>query len=328
MLCVAEKPSLAGSIAQHLSDGSCVERKATQSVHEFRGRFKNQPAHFKVTSVIGHVYTTDFAEAYQSWELDPARLFDAPTVRMESNPRARICEHLRQEARSCHYLVLWLDCDREGEAICWEVIDCVRAGLSRSLPHGTQQIFRAKFSAVTPSDINKAMASLGHPDRAQADAVEVRQELDLKVGFAMTRFQTRHFNGRFDGLDAKTISYGPCQTPTLGFVVARDDEINAFTPEPYWTLDLALQCGGGERVQCAWDRGRVFDPALGEVLEGLAVAGPDPHAVVTRVSSKESRRVVPRYRHFTAASLPRRPPHGRITVTVAAAPPRYGRGFC
>ena len=50
-------------------------------------------------------------------------LFDAPTVRKESNPRARICQHLQNEARKCHYIVLWLDCDREGENICFEVLD-------------------------------------------------------------------------------------------------------------------------------------------------------------------------------------------------------------
>lgn len=55
------------------------------------------------------------------------RRFDAPTVRRESNPGARICEHLKSEARSCTHLVLWLDCDREGENICFEVCLCVCA---------------------------------------------------------------------------------------------------------------------------------------------------------------------------------------------------------
>jgi DNA topoisomerase-3 len=96
VLCVAEKPSLAASIAQFLSDGACKTRLSAQDVHEHLGTFRGQPAAFKVTSVIGHVYTTDFHDAYQDWDMDPSKLFDAPTVRKESNPRARICEHLRQ----------------------------------------------------------------------------------------------------------------------------------------------------------------------------------------------------------------------------------------
>lgn len=267
VLCVAEKPSLAGSIAQHLSDGSCVERKATQSVHEFSGRFKNQPAHFKVTSVIGHVYTTDFAEAYQSWELDPARLFDAPTVRMESNPRARICEHLRQEARSCHYLVLWLDCDREGENICFEVMDSCARQLQRP-PSGSpnqQQIYRARFSAITAEAIKAAMRvdRLVAPNANEAAAVDARQELDLKVGVAFTRFQTRYFGGRYRER-MRVVSYGPCQTPTLGFCVARHTEICEFKPEDYWALRCSVgqpgsSAASGGGLSVAWARKRLFE---------------------------------------------------------------------
>lgn len=60
------------------------------------------------------------AAEYQSWDkTDPAALFDAPTLKAEANPKARVCRHLQAEARGCDYLVLWLDCDREGENICF-----------------------------------------------------------------------------------------------------------------------------------------------------------------------------------------------------------------
>jgi hypothetical protein len=53
--------------------------------------------------------------------VDPFELFAAETVRNESNPKAQVVRHLQQESRGADFLVLWLDCDREGENICFEV---------------------------------------------------------------------------------------------------------------------------------------------------------------------------------------------------------------
>ncbi len=57
-------------------------------VHEYEGVFQGRPAHFKMTSVIGHVLSIDFPPAFQSWETtDPASLFSAPTIMSEANPK-------------------------------------------------------------------------------------------------------------------------------------------------------------------------------------------------------------------------------------------------
>lgn len=80
---------------------------------------------FKVTSVTGHVFSCDFPQEYQNWNsTDPVDLFAAPTKRV---PQGKgILRLLQNESKGCDYLVLWLDCDREGENICFEVIDCVK----------------------------------------------------------------------------------------------------------------------------------------------------------------------------------------------------------
>ena len=62
---------------------------------------------------------------------------------------------------------------------------------------------------------------MGPPNKFLADAVAARQEIDLRIGAAFTRFQTMLLQDRFPGLNKQVISYGPCQFPTLGFVVAR-----------------------------------------------------------------------------------------------------------
>jgi len=131
-----------------------------------------------VTSVIGHVFSVDFPPAYQNWEgTDPMDLFNAPVLRSECNPKVHIHRHLAQEARGCTYLILWLDCDREGENICYEVINCT------GIPENEvgRRIFRAKFSSVTEKDISNAMDNLVLPNKDEALSVDARQEIDLKV---------------------------------------------------------------------------------------------------------------------------------------------------
>lgn len=70
-----------------------------------------------------------------------------------------------------------------------------------------RRIYRARFSSVTEKDILKAMDNLVEPNKDEALAVDARQELDLKVGVAFTRFQTRYFQGKYGNLDSTVISY-------------------------------------------------------------------------------------------------------------------------
>ena len=54
-------------------------------------------------------------------------------------------------------------------------------------------VFRAKFSAITETDVQKAFEMLGVPNKNEAKSVDAREELDLRIGCAFTRFQTKYF---------------------------------------------------------------------------------------------------------------------------------------
>ena|SRR3989338_5544903 len=114
VLMVGEKPSIAQAVSKLLGEGR-VQTKGGKGtpVHEWSGRFMGMPANYKMTSVIGHVYSLDFTDAFQNRSsVDPSTLFAATTIKKEANPKARIPSHLKRESKSSHILVLWLDCDR------------------------------------------------------------------------------------------------------------------------------------------------------------------------------------------------------------------------
>ena len=273
VMMVAEKPSICNSVAQALSGGNFETHGRVPPVHTFRGFFQGAPANIKVTSVVGHVFSTDFPAAFQSWDkVDPGTLFSAPVERVAE--KKGIVHLLQSEAKGMDYLVLWLDCDREGENICFEVISCAMPealGRAELRTAGkAQRVFRAKFSAINPSDIISAMNSLGAPNEFESLSVEARQELDLKVGVAFSRFQTRYFQGKYSDLDSRIVSYGPCQTPTLGFCVERHIVIQTFVPEPYWIVSPIVKIAGYAPVRFEWERGRIFDKKIAQAFRALA----------------------------------------------------------
>ncbi len=290
---VAEKPSICTAIARALSHDNMSSRGKTPPVHEFHAQFLGKQAFIRVTSVVGHVFSQDFPKKYQSWEsCQPIELFDAPVVSIAEG-KGGIVKHLEREAKNMDYLVLWLDCDREGENICFEVIRCVDKFMNHN-SNLKQYIYRAKFSAITPKDIEKAMLTLGSPNENESKAVEARQELDLKVGVAFSRFQTQYFQGKYGDLDSSVISYGPCQTPTLGFCVERYDEIQSFTSENFWNIDVNIdigQAGRQQQVTLEWTRGRIFDQSVAETL--LTMIREDSYVLCDSIKQSETRKQRP-----------------------------------
>lgn len=291
VLHVAEKPSIAQSIAKGLCKSNYETLSKTMPIHQFsslpfpKAPYASKCVH-KVTSVAGHVYNVDFPSSYQSWDsVDPADLFHAPITRKPC--KSSVVKHLSDSAKGVDFIVLWLDCDREGENIAFEVLDCCLDRMHGSSPY--DRVYRAYFSAINPSDIQKAYSSLGKPDKNQSLAVDARQELDLKVGVAFSRFQTRYFQGRYGDIDSAVLSYGPCQTPTLGFCVKRHIDIETFKPEPYWLMDLGLY-KRGRVFRAQSNAGRSFNQhKIQQRIKTVFDASPPATAVVNSVVSKEKK---------------------------------------
>jgi len=200
-----------------------------------------------------------------------------------------IRQTLEEEARRCQWLVLWLDCDREGENIAYEVIE-VCTGANSHL-----NIWRARFSALIDREIHESVQHLGRPNKLFADAVDARQEIDLRIGASFTRFQTMLLKDAFvidvtgDGRNL-VLSYGPCQFPTLGFIVERFWEIQAHEPEEFWTINCTHTSDEGT-ASFGWIRGHLFDYPSAVILYEMCVE--EPMATVQNVRNQEKLKYPP-----------------------------------
>lgn len=162
------------------------------------------------TSIRGHLASQEFPPQYGWSSCAPIALFDA-MIETQYKPDMEPLERmLRQQSRHVNALILWLDCDREGEAIAEEVrVVCVDAN-PRLVRENT--VFRARFSTVMRQEITRALFQLDRINDCFVQAVQARSELDLRVGAAFTRFQTLRLQKKFDGFNNGTVvSYGPCQ---------------------------------------------------------------------------------------------------------------------
>lgn len=112
---------------------------------------------------------------------DPFNLFSKEVFKTVDSDKHLLKSTLEELARKNSHLLLWLDCDREGENIAYEVVDvCLNAN-----PNLT--VLRAHFSAMTTQNVTEAMLNLTPPNKRLSDSVDVRQVVDLKSGAAFTR---------------------------------------------------------------------------------------------------------------------------------------------
>ncbi|XP_068146758.1 DNA topoisomerase 3-alpha [Drosophila tropicalis] len=281
---VAEKNDAAKTISRLLANGSEHRREGYSvynKVFDFEAQVRGQNAKMVMTSVSGHLMQLEFQVSYRNWRtVDPRSLFDAPIKKSVGESYAPIKRTLEREIRGCQGLIIWTDCDREGENIGFEIIEVCR-GIKPNL-----KVYRASFSEITSAAVRRALQQLGEPDKRQSDAVDVRSELDLRTGASITRFQTMRLQRLFpENIADKLISYGSCQIPTLGFVAERYKEVEAFVSEPFWKVKV-LHTIEDLTVEFNWARNRLFNKEECENYLMLCLAEPAPRALVENVTVK------------------------------------------
>jgi len=147
-----------------------------------------------------------------------------------------IVRALKNLAKKADEIIIATDYDREGELIGADARGVMRE-TNKAAP-----VHRARFSAITKDEIERAFSELGTVSDELAAAGEARQDIDLVWGAVLTRYLTKV---RFAGV-GRPRSAGRVQTPTLKLIVDREIERDAFVPVTFWTVDGRFSAEGTE----------------------------------------------------------------------------------
>ena len=181
-----------------------------------------------------------------------------------------ILAKLRKEVKKADKVYLATDPDREGEAISWH--------LSQALKLDGKNVRRISFNEITQNAVKASLKQPRDIDMNLVNAQQTRRILDRIVGYKISPLLWAKVK--------RGLSAGRVQSVALRIICDREDEIHAFIPEEYWTLDAKLKADGEKKpltakfhgdengklaITCREEADRIMDEIRGERFEVLEV---------------------------------------------------------
>ncbi len=244
-LIVTEKNITARKIAQILL-GSVKERKI-DGVSVYEGDDTS------IVGLSGHIVNIDFPTEFNNWQnTAPKDLIWARTEMKYT--QKKIAQALKKLSKDAERVTIATDFDREGELIGVEAYNIIKEA------NPNIKFDRARYSAITKQEIDRAFSNTVPLDFNLAAAGEARQKIDLVWGAALTRYISLSC-GR---LGKSFLSVGRVQTPLLALMVDRERDIKAFTPTPYWEIYGTF--GDGEEFAAGHSGNRFTDKEKAEAV--------------------------------------------------------------
>lgn len=145
--------------------------------------------------------------------------------------KGEILAALRKEVKKADKVYLATDPDREGEAISWH--------LSKALKLEDKDIYRITFNEITKSAVKAAIKDARKIDMNLVDAQQARRVLDRVVGYSISPVLWAKIK--------RGLSAGRVQSVALRIICDRENEIDAFIPDEYWTMDATLKVKGEKK---------------------------------------------------------------------------------
>ena len=149
--------------------------------------------------------------------------------------KGEILAKLRKEVKKADKIYLATDPDREGEAISWH--------LSKALKLEDKKVYRISFNEITKNAVKASLKNPREIDMDLVDAQQARRVLDRIVGYKISPLLWAKVK--------RGLSAGRVQSVALRIVADREEEINVFIPEEYWSLDANLKVKGERKVLTA-----------------------------------------------------------------------------
>ena len=143
-----------------------------------------------------------------------------------------LVESLKEAASKADQVYLATDPDREGEAISWHLAYLLNLDLNDKN--------RVTFNEITKTGLEKGMAAPRSIDIDLVDAQQCRRILDRLVGYRLSPFVSQKIR--------RGLSAGRVQSVALRMICDREDEIRAFVPVEYWSIDAKMTGAGSKKI--------------------------------------------------------------------------------
>ncbi len=182
---------------------------------------------YKVLASFGHIRDLPSKDGSVKPDDDFAMTWD-----VDARAQSKIAD-IAKAVKGADKLILATDPDREGEAISWHILEVLnQKKLLKDLP-----VERVAFNAITKSAVTEAIRNPRKIDQDLVEAYLARRALDYLVGFTLSPVLWRKLPG--------ARSAGRVQSVALRLIVEREQEIEAFRAQEYWSIDAALAAATG-----------------------------------------------------------------------------------
>ena len=180
---------------------------------------------YVVTASNGHV--RDLPKSQMG--VDIAHDFEPKYITIRG--KGEILANLRKEVKKADKIYLATDPDREGEAISWH--------LMKALKLEGKKVYRISFNEITKNAVKASLKNAREIDMDLVDAQQARRILDRIVGYKISPLLWAKVK--------RGLSAGRVQSVALRIIADREEEISAFIPEEYWTLDADFHVKGEKK---------------------------------------------------------------------------------
>lgn len=187
--------------------------------------------------------------------------------------KGELLAKLRKSAKKADKIYLATDPDREGEAISWH--------LTKALNEDITKMHRISFNEITKTAVKASIKQARSLDMNLVDAQQTRRLLDRLVGYTISPILWAKVK--------RGLSAGRVQSVALRIIGDREDEINAFIPEEYWTLDANFKVPGEKKPLTArfYGNGKKQNIASKEEMDKILEKLKDGQFTVSEVKKGE-----------------------------------------